>query len=280
MLTSDLILRNVFTAYLSRSILSVVAAFGPWSSGYGLPPLEFQTASPRTILQVADQETTHLLCYSAHILHAAPTSSLVQISELAPEEEVPTALPSEHLGTLPTEAVGDTAMSTLSPDTAAPFDAMLSLAPTTVSMDGSPIVSHGPLEDDSDLGLAQVLSDVPGPSAARPRRSKYKAPVVTTEVRRYTRSTRFDGFRVPQISDVRPTVSKVKPRVIPSAAPSSSTVIMDQAPPPTPFRTMQDIGIIRCAVPPQELTEAALLASDDTATIHNSPPEGSSSSSA
>ena len=49
-LTSDLIPRNVFTAYLSRSIMSVVATFGPWSVAYGLPPLEFQTPSPRTIL--------------------------------------------------------------------------------------------------------------------------------------------------------------------------------------------------------------------------------------
>ena len=137
------------------------------------------------------------------------------------------------------------------------------------SMDGEP-----------ELGLAQVLYDIPRPSTTRPRLSKCRAPLVTTEVRRNTRSTRFDGFRVPQITDVLPTVSKVKPRVIPSAVLSSSNVIMDQAPPPTPLHAMQDIGIIRCAVPPQELIEVALLAPDDTATIHNSPVDGSSSSSA
>ena len=91
-LTSDLIPRNIFTAYLSRSIMSVVAAFGPWSSRYGLPPLEFQIASPRAILGVADQETTHMLCFFAHILHPAPASSSVQINELAPEEEDPATL--------------------------------------------------------------------------------------------------------------------------------------------------------------------------------------------
>ena len=38
--------RSTFTSYLSGSILSVVAAYGPWSAGYGLPPLSLQTATP------------------------------------------------------------------------------------------------------------------------------------------------------------------------------------------------------------------------------------------
>ena len=58
---SDLIPHNIFTAHLSRSILSVVAAFGPWSSGYGLPPLELQMAAHRTTIQVPHHETTHLV---------------------------------------------------------------------------------------------------------------------------------------------------------------------------------------------------------------------------
>ena len=115
--------------------------------------------------------------------------------------------------------------------------------------DGLDLALPQPMEGEPDLGLAQVLSDVPGPSTTRPRRSKCRAPLVTTEVRRSTRSTRFDGFRVPQITDVRTTSSKVKPRVIPSAAAGPSESV-DQPPPPTPLRTMQDIGINRCAVPP------------------------------
>ena len=70
------------------------------------------------------------------------------------------------------------------------------------------------VDDPSDLGLAQVLPTAPGPSPARPRRCKFQVPLVTTEVRRSTRSTRYDGFRVPQISDVRAPLSKVKPRQV------------------------------------------------------------------
>ena len=84
--------------------------------------------------------------------------------------------------------------------------------------DGLTLSLPQPMDGEPELGLAQVLSDVPGPSTTRPRRSKCKAPQVTTEVRRCTRSTRFDGFKVPQITDVRITSSKVKPGVIPYAA--------------------------------------------------------------
>ena len=131
------------------------------------------------------------------------------------------------------------------------------LAPTESSTSG-PLAMTQPCEV-TDLGLAQVLPD-PGPSPARTRRSKFQVPPITTEVRRSTRSTRYDGFRVPQISDVRAPASKVKPRQAPSASSSSSVFSPVQAPPPTPLRTMQEIGINRCAVPPSELTEEALLA--------------------
>lgn len=153
------------------------------------------------------------------------------------------------------------------------------LAPIDSSNDGPPHSLLEPTIGDPDLGLAQVLSDVPCPSTARPHRSKCKAPLLTTEVRRSTRSTRFDCFRVPQITDVRVTSSKVKPRVTPSATAPGYCAPMDQPPPPpTPLRVMQDISTTRCAVPPQELTYAALMASDDLVVNSASLEEDSSAS--
>ena len=134
------------------------------------------------------------------------------------------------------------------------------MAPTD-GLSVGPLAPASPFEA-NELGLAQVFP--PGPSLARTRRTKIQPPVVTTEVRRSTRSTRFDGFRVPQISDVRAPLSKVKPRQVPLAAASSSTAAAPQAPPPTPLHIMQDIGINRCAVPPSELTDDALLAPVDS----------------
>lgn len=94
-LASDLIPRNIFTEYLSRSILSVVAAYGSWSAGYGLPPLELQVASPRSYIQVVDSHATHLVCFSASICNPESTSS-VQISEIATEDSALVLPPLMH----------------------------------------------------------------------------------------------------------------------------------------------------------------------------------------
>ena len=51
-LVNEVIPRSIFTAYLSRSILSLTAAFGPWRAGYGLPPLDLQMTVPQISFQV------------------------------------------------------------------------------------------------------------------------------------------------------------------------------------------------------------------------------------
>lgn len=71
--------------------------------------------------------------------------------------------------------------------------------------------------------------------------SKETKHVDTAQLRRSTRSTRYDGFRVPQPSDVRITVSKVKQRVNPAVAVISNATaphmadsnVKTDAPPPT-----------------------------------------------
>jgi len=277
-LVNDLVPQNTFIAYLSRSIMSVVAAYGPCSSGYGLSPLDMQVEAPNTSFQVANDETMVVVCFSPHILNKAPTPPSVQITEILNEEYVPGTLhdgspeTNDTIAMIQTSApLGDEGSSVLNEEVSI-------LQPTASSNIGPQLALMEPMEDSSDLGLAQVLFAPPTPSPTRPRRSKYQVPLVTTEVRRSTRSTRYDGFRVPQITEVRAPASKVKPRVISSVVPSSSAPVVDPPPPPIPLCLMQDIGINRCAVPPQELTEAALLASEASEDNRTSMEEGSSSS--
>lgn len=101
-----------------------------------------------------------------------------------------------------------------------------------------------------------------GPLVTRGRRPKAVAPISTTEVRRSTRSNKYNGFRVTQPSDTRTASSKVKPRITPSAGSSSNTEdrVSDEIPPPTPIPVLQAIGVNRCVVPAEELSEEALLA--------------------
>ena len=95
-------------------------------------------------------------------------------------------------------------------------------------------------------------------------------PRVTSEVRRSTRSTRYDGFKCSTVTDSKPYKSKVKARRVPDLAktevledmveadaqPSSDATLLD-----TPVRVLQHIAINLCGVPPAEVTEANLLAS-------------------
>jgi hypothetical protein len=79
-----------------------------------------------------------------------------------------------------------------------------------------------------------------------------KMPVDTTCLRRSTRTTGYDGFKVNLITDVKKTQSKVKPRGAPSVACSSKAtdpctmmllqpdaVQTDELPPPTPIQQLQ-----------------------------------------
>ena len=73
-------------------------------------------------------------------------------------------------------------------------------------------------------------------------------------------SNKYDGFKVPPISDIRKTNSKVKPRVIPSMGTSASVASSTgEIPLPTPIATLQSIGVNKCAIPATEFSEEALL---------------------
>ena len=99
------------------------------------------------------------------------------------------------------------------------------------------------------------------------RKGKMSVPIDTAKLRCSNRSTKYDGFRVPQPSDSRQQKSKVKHRMIPSAATATSQhTSIEQAsdteelavPPPTPLATMQAVGTQLCAIPAEEVSVAAL----------------------
>jgi hypothetical protein len=122
--------------------------------------------------------------------------------------------------------------------------------------------------------VAAVTQDtVDTATSCSARRGKKLAPTTTIELRRSTRSNKYDGFHVPQPSDRRPYKSKVKPRVVPAAQYSTAATqdTKDDSgdiPPSTPVPMMQEIGVQLCAIPEAKLSVEAL----------NKPLEGPSSS--
>lgn len=104
---------------------------------------------------------------------------------------------------------------------------------------------------------------------SRKRRRPAAAPLDVSEVRRSTRSTRYMGFRPPSLADVQKRATHVKPRCIPGLATSdadidchqdtaSSSNMQAEIPPETTIKELQQMGS-NCGVPPEEITEAALL---------------------
>lgn len=94
------------------------------------------------------------------------------------------------------------------------------------------------------------------------RKGKAQAPTDCSQLRRSSRSNKYDGFKVHQPTDSRTHKSKVKPRVVPSALKineaQGETADSDEIPPPTTISVMQAVGVQLCAVPEEELTEEAL----------------------
>ena len=110
---------------------------------------------------------------------------------------------------------------------------------------------------------------------SRARKGKDPAPIDTSSLRRSTRSTKYDGFRVKVHDESRPSKSKVKPRVVPTMLPrgaaSDSKEPEFELPPPTPIPTMQNIGTQLCAIPAEELNEDMLTAGEGGASSASSP---------
>ena len=88
-------------------------------------------------------------------------------------------------------------------------------------------------------------------------------PECAIALHRSARTNKYDGFKVHQVSDGKAKTSKVKPRVTPSALTIREVEDAEQIPPPTPIRLIQQIGTVLCAIPSEELTDEALMASQE-----------------
>ena len=143
-----------------------------------------------------------------------------------------------------------------------PSDVALAIPGIDIS---SPI-DHNPRIVSNPLGLAaaSAITLPSSPVMTRGRRTRPPAPIYTAEVRHSNHSNKYNGFKVPALTDNRAYTSKVKPRLAPSFGSLSSAPSADDGiPPPIPVSTLQQIGINRCAIPEAELTNEALLALPD-----------------
>ena len=118
---------------------------------------------------------------------------------------------------------------------------------------------------DASDSTGSITGDAMSSGKAIIRRGKAKAPASVVEVRRSSRSNKYDSFKIPSVSDSKAKPSKVKPRIVPSAAAQAGQAVPDSLnedniPPPTPVQVLQHIGIIKCAIPPEEVTSEALMA--------------------
>lgn len=170
----------------------------------------------------------------------------------------------------------------------APASDTLELIPDSASLPPAPpvhahapSVRHASLQVDGmmtvpaasdDLSPKDANSDKLTSETSRQthRKGKGPAPIDTASLRRSTRSNKYDGFCINLNQDARPTKSKVKPQVLPSAvaceanSEEQDSVMQESAiPPPTTITTMQNIGTQLCAIPAKELSIEALTKEED-----------------
>ena len=105
-------------------------------------------------------------------------------------------------------------------------------------------------------------------NSAISHRGKIQVPECEVILHCSARSNKYDGFRVHAPSDIKRKPSKVKPRHTPAAPSSVIITELDEAaaqeiPPPTPIQVIQQVGVLKCTIPAEELTEYALLASKE-----------------
>lgn len=139
-LINDLVPRNVFTAYLSRSIMNVVFAFWPWSSGCGLPSLATQVAMPPISFNFMAGNEEMTVYFAARINEHPPACSSVVISDVTDSDtavvDTVTDVVEDSSGSaLPDSLATDALASSMNLSSVVPNDRNSQLAPTVIVSD-------------------------------------------------------------------------------------------------------------------------------------------------
>mgnify|MGYP000941535423 CR=1 FL=1 len=133
-------------------------------------------------------------------------------------------------------------------------------------------VSEEVLSEPMDMQIVHVgqvqqppptVSDFAGSSTILTRKGKSVVPECAIALRRSARTNKYDGFKVHQVFDSKKKTSKVKPRVVPTTLTIREVDDVEKIPPPTPVRVIQQISAVLCAIPTEELTGEALMASQE-----------------
>lgn len=284
-LLADPVPRSQLTGFLFSALRPLLATIGPWNHGYGM-----RTEHMQVVVQVTQGEeglNFHQVMQTSTIPSAR---SMVLIEDITDQNENnlqysertrtdnsvsncanTLLLPAPPLESSAAEDI--MAIPVPSLETAVPITSTI-LTPTATLSEPEiailPLAQHTETFDEPAQGSTQI--DLPPTS----HKGKTPAPLDCSNLRRSTRSNKYDGFKINQPIDSRQHKSKVKNRVVPSAGPAhaqaqtASEEMTEETPPPTTVPVLQAVGIQLCAVPEDELIVEALLKA----------PEGSSSSSA
>ena len=233
--------------YLLAAIRPITAAYGPWSSGYG-----FCDITVKLKVSISEHEGLFSVISATRTVQHSEDSA--QATEVIPGSSTWTLTRSEDMAVAPNPPKSQVVITEILDENDTAMQATESLS------DHSSNTSSGSVTTGSSGSSGNVVSE-----AATSRRSKAKAPESVMEVRQSNRSNKYDGFKTHSVSDSRARASRVKPRCIPSAAAPSSHGVPDSSkndmiPPPTPVLVLQQIGISKCAIPPEEITAEVLLA--------------------
>ena len=227
--------------FLRSAIMPIIAAYGPWSSGYGLRDarVEFRVAiieeeGMLTVTEATKTTTRH-------------KSNAVIVEQMSMEADLSlfdlnVGDPTAPVSVFPPRLVH--LADTLGPAASTELPAQVAVVIATAVSDDLHV--HEP-----------VVSTLHG---------KAPAPESSVNLRRSTRKNKYDGFKVPSLLETKNRASKVKPWVVPSAAtPITITELCDEAklPPPTPIPVIQQIGNVMRGISAAELSEEKLLACKD-----------------
>ena len=99
--------------------------------------------------------------------------------------------------------------------------------------------------------------------ANKQRQGKLSVLVDTSSLRHSNRSTKYDGFKINQATDIKQAKSKVRARALPSVlavsnAAAPAYLVSTTSPPPTSIEEIQLVGI-RCGIAPDDILVEKLL---------------------